>query len=206
VGAEGVAPDEVALAHEVEAVVGEVGAQAALVVDEQGIEVDPCHSLAAGDLLEQPVGLDDDVVAPLEQFPLAHVVVKGQQTLQVDLGPGAALLDHDDEALHRSGDAVGAHVVRDVVDAAHDEQLSGLALDDGVDAVDQALHDIADDAAVLDVAVVQQFVKLAAVGQAVAQHDDILLADGQLVEQGCPPRVIRVLVGLGHCREAHQRH
>ena len=34
---DGIAPDEVALAHEVKAVVGEVGAQAALVVNKQGI-------------------------------------------------------------------------------------------------------------------------------------------------------------------------
>ena len=50
VGFDGVAPDEVALAHEVQAVVGEVGAQAALLVGEQGIEVNPRHALTAGDL------------------------------------------------------------------------------------------------------------------------------------------------------------
>ena len=37
VGFDGIAPDEVALAHEVKAVVGEVGSQAALVVNKQGI-------------------------------------------------------------------------------------------------------------------------------------------------------------------------
>ena len=52
VGAEGVAPEEVAGAQEVEAVVGEVGAQAALVVGKQGIEVDPGDTVAAGHLLE----------------------------------------------------------------------------------------------------------------------------------------------------------
>ncbi len=88
VGADGVAPDEVALAHEVEAVVGEVGAQVALVVNEQWVEVDPCHALTKGDLFEQRVGLDDDVVTVLEEFPLAHVVVEGQQALEVDFGPG----------------------------------------------------------------------------------------------------------------------
>ena len=93
--------------------------------------------------------------------------------------------------------------MRDVVHAAHDEQFLGLSLDDGTDAVDQALDDVAHDAAVLDVPVVQQLVELATVGQAVAQHDDILLADGQLVEERRPPRIIRVLIGLSHCREAH---
>ena len=88
VGADGVAPDEVAFAHEVEAVVGEVGAQVAVLVGEQGVEVDPCHTLAAGDLFKQDVGLDDDVVTALEQFPLAHIVVERQQALQVNLGPG----------------------------------------------------------------------------------------------------------------------
>jgi len=78
VGADGVAPDEVARAHEVEAVVGEVGAQAALFVGEQGVEVDPGNSLTACDLFEQLVGLDDDVVSSLEEFPLAYVVVEGQ--------------------------------------------------------------------------------------------------------------------------------
>ena len=198
VGADGVAPDEVARAHEVEAVVGEVGAQAALLVGKQGVEVDPGNSLTACDLFEQLVGLDDDVVSSLEEFPLAHVVVEGQEALEVDLCAGGALLDHNDEFFGHTGDAVGGHAVGDVVDTAHDEEFLGLPLDDGVDAVDEALDDVADDAAVLDVTVAQEFVELAAVGEAVAEHDDVLLADGQLVEEGRAAGVVGVLVGLGH--------
>lgn len=204
---DGVAPDEVALAHEVEAVVGEVGAKATLVVNEQGVEVDPRDTLAVGDLFEQGIGLDDDVFTPLEQFPLAHVVVEGEQALEVNLGSRGALLDHDDELLHRTGDAVGTNIVGDIVDSAHDEQFLGLPLDDGTDAIDEALDDVADDATVLDVAVAHQLVELAAVGEAVAEHDDVLLADGQLVEQGGTTCIVGVLVGLlGQSREAHECH
>lgn len=63
---DGIAPDEVALAHEVKAVVGEVGSQAALVVNKQGIQVNPGYTLAACDLFEQDIGLDDDMVTALE--------------------------------------------------------------------------------------------------------------------------------------------
>lgn len=86
----------------------------------------------------------------------------------------------------------------DVIDSAHDEQLLGLTLDDGVDAVDQSLDNVANDAAVLDMPVTHQFVELTAVGKAVAQHNDVLLANGQLVEQGCSANVVRVLIGLGY--------
>lgn len=206
VGGEGVSPDEVALAHEVEAVVGEVGAEAALVVGKEGVEVDPGDAVAAGDLLEELVGLYNDVIAALEQLPLAHVVVEGEQALEVDLGAWRALLDDEDEALHGAGDAVGADVVGDVVDSAHDEEFAGLSLDDGVDAIDEALDDVADDAAVLDVAVAQELVELAAVGEAVAEHDDVLLADGELGEEGRTACVIGVLVGLGGGREAQDCH
>ena len=147
------------------------------------------------------------MVTPLEQFPLPHVVVERQQALQVDLGPGRALLDHDDKALGHTGNAVGTHIVGDVVDATHDEQFLGLSLDNGVDAVNHALHDVTHDTAVLDVAVIQQFVEFTTVSQAVAQHDDVLLADGQLVKERRTPCIVGILVGLGQGRKAHQhRH
>ena len=94
-----------------QAVVGEVGTQATVLVGKQGIQVNPGNALTACHLLEEDVGLDDDVVTVLEQFPLAHVVVEGQQALQVDLGARAPLLDHDDEPLGHTGDAVGGDAV-----------------------------------------------------------------------------------------------
>lgn len=189
-----------------EAVVGEVSAQAAVLVGKQGIEVNPCDALTAGNLLKQDIGIDNNVVTTFEEFPFAHVVIEGQEALQIDFCPGGALLDHNDEAFGHTGDAVGSHIMGNVVDTAHDEQLLGLPLDDGTDAVDHALNDVAHDAPVLDVAVAQQFVELAAVGKAVAQHDDVFLADGQFLKEGCTAGIVRVLVGLSHCGEAHHRH
>ena len=94
----------------------------------------------------------------------------------------------------------------DVIDTAHDEQLLGLTLDDGINTVDETLNDVTDNATVLDVAVAHEFVELTAVGEAVAEHDDILLADGQLVEQGGPPCIVGILIGLSHHGEAHHCH
>lgn len=206
VGADGVAPDEVALAHEMEAVVGEIGAKAALLVGEQGVEVDPGNSLAASDLFKKQICLDNDMVTALKELPLSHVVVKRQKALKIDLGTRGALLDHDDKFLHRSSNTIGTHLMRNVIDSTHDEQFLGLPLDDKIDAVNQALDNVAHDSAVLDMTIAQQLIELATVGEAIAEHNDVLFADGQLIEKGRPSSIVGVLVGLRHHGEAHQCH
>ena len=147
------------------------------------------------------------MVTAFEELPLSHVVVKRQKALKVDFGPRGALFDHNDELLHRSSYTVGTHLMRNVIDATHDEQFLGLSLDDGVDTVNQALDDVAHDSAVFDMTIAQQLIELATVGEAVAEHNDVLFADGQFIEKGCPSSIVGVLVGL-LCQscEAHQCH
>ena len=52
IGLDGITPDKVALPHQVKAVVGQLGTQAALFINKQRIQVNPGHALSASHLLE----------------------------------------------------------------------------------------------------------------------------------------------------------
>ena len=116
---DGIAPNEVAPAHEVQAVVGVLGPQVPLVVDKQRVEVNPRHPLAAGNLLEGAVAVAHHLVAAVKQFPHSHRGVERHHRLQVDAGARAALLDDDDE----SGDNDRAQNVDELISkiAAYEE-------------------------------------------------------------------------------------
>lgn len=178
-----------------EAVVGEVFAELTVLVNEERVEVYPSYALALTHLFHSPVAVDYHLLAVFEEFPHLHVGVERQHRLQVDFGARRALLNEDDEFFHRSSYAVAINAVRHVIHATENENLAWLALENRLHALIESLHDVANDAAVLDIRVVEQLVPLGAVGEAVAQHDDVVTIDGQVVEMCCSTNVVFVLIG-----------
>lgn len=91
------------------------------------------------------------------------------------------------DALEDFDDAVdyflGGEVVADVVDACEEEDFGGVSAEHGAEALVDAFGGVAVDAAVNYQWVVEEFAPFAAVCEAVAEHNDIVGADAELVEQ-----------------------
>ena len=85
--------------------------------------------------------------------------------------------------------------MRHVIHAAENENLAWLSLQDGFHALVESLHDVANDAAVLHVWVVEELVPLGTIGEAVAKHDDVVAIHWQVIEVCCTAHVVLVLVG-----------
>ena len=130
-----ISPDEVAWSQQVQPVVGEVFAEFAVLVNEERVEVDPSYALALTHLFHSPVAVDYHLLAVFEEFPHLHVGVERQHRLQVYFGTRRTILDEDDEFFHRPSDAVAINAVRHVVDAAEDENLAWLALENRLHAL-----------------------------------------------------------------------
>lgn len=104
---------------------------------------------------------------------------------------------------------VGHHLVgRDpdsqVVRADHQEQSLGMPRKDRVQPAEHPPGLIAADAAVADMAVVEQFGPFAAVGDAVAQEDDVARTDRQHLEEAAPLVVIFALRQDAACAQQQQ--
>lgn len=87
------APGEVAGGEEVEAVVGEVGAEVAVGVAEGGMEVDPGGSAAFHFRLKLGVDVADDLLLANHFFIASERVVDGQHRLHIKLGRRCCLPD-----------------------------------------------------------------------------------------------------------------
>jgi len=90
-------------------------------------------------------------------------------------------------------DLGGRNAGRQVVDADHQKQFLGMPPDDRVETVEQPPRAVAADAAVLDVAVVEQLGPLAAVGDRVAQEHDVARIDREHLEKAAPLEVVFAL-------------
>lgn len=204
---DGVAPYPIAGAQQVQTVVGEVLAKFAVLVNKERVEVNPCHSLSLGGFFHSAVAVDNHLFAVFKQFPHLHVGVEREHRLQVNFSPRATLLDEDYEFLHYTTNAVAINAVRHIVYTAQDENLAGMPFEDGFHALIKSLHDVANDAAVFHVWVAKKFVPLSAVGETVAEHDDIAGINWQVVKVSSSTHIVLVLVGgaLGclrlHCRD-----
>ena len=191
----GISPDEVSWPKQVEAVVGEVFTEFAVHVNKERVEVNPSDSLSFARFLHGTVAVDYHLFAVFKEFPHLHIGVERQHRLYVDFGAWRAFLDKDNEFLHNSPNAVAVHSVRHVIHAAEDENLAWLSLQDGFHSLVESLHNVANDAAVLHVWVIEELVPLSAIGEAVAKHDDVVAIHWQVIEVCCTAHVVLVLVG-----------
>lgn len=197
---DGIAPNEVALAHEVQAIVGEPCLELALVVDKELIEVDPRDALPLCHALKSGIALNHHMLAVFEVFPQAHIVVKRQHALQVDLGARRAIFDEHHEFFHGSCYAVATHAMRHIVDPTQNKNLARLPLQYGLHALIATLHNVAYNAPIFHMSIVQQLVPLATIGEAVAQHDDVVAPNGEHIKEGGTAAIINVGVGCAVLR------
>ena len=114
-----------------------------------------------------------------QRFPTAVALVDGEQALYVEFGLGSLLADAVDESLHAVEHLFRREIVTEVVDAAHQEDSTGLSWQYLAEAFRHSLRSIADDAAIDHVVHLQTFIPVAAVlGKTVAEHHDLRGVDG----------------------------
>ena len=189
-------PGEIPLAHQVQPVVRIALVEHSLLIDQCRIDVDVEHILAAfAERFDQFVGLDDlgalfPVVLGLS---LGIHAVHREDALYVDLCPGRLLGEAVEQFPDVGGHLLGRHAGRQVVGADHQEQFLGMAVDDRIETVEQPSRTVGADAAVLDMAVVEQLGPLAAVGDAVPEKNDVVTPDRQLFEKAAFLIVVFVL-------------
>ena len=119
--------------------------------------------------------------------------VHREDALHEDPRPARIGLEPVDDPGDVGDDLPGGGSARQVVDADHQEQPLGMPFDDRIEPFGQFARPVGADAAVADVAVVEEFAPLAAVGEAVAQKDDVARADRQQLEQAAPLLPVRLL-------------
>lgn len=119
--------------------------------------------------------------------------VHREDALYVDLCPGRLLGEAVEQFPDVGGHLLGRHAGRQVVGADHQEQFLGMAVDDRIETVEQPSRTVGADAAVLDMAVVEQLGPLAAVGDAVPEKNDVVTPDRQLFEKAAFLIVVFVL-------------
>ena len=133
-----------------------------------------------------------------------EIVVNRKDALHVEFRAGRLGL----ESLHDFAD-VGHNLLhgcigRQIVGADQQEEFLGVSLDDRIEPVEHPTRTVAADAAVLDAGIGQQLVPLAAVGDAVAQKDDVLRGYGQLLEERATLEIVLALREDGGC--GNQQH
>ena len=94
---------------------------------------------------------------------------------------------------------------RKIVGTDHQKELPRTSGDDRIDAFEQPARTVSADAAVLDVAIVEQFGPLAAVGDAVAQKNDVVRPDGQCIEKAAFLVIVFVLRTNGRTGEQRRK-
>ena len=72
----GISPYEVTWSQQVEAVVGEVFSEFAVIIHKERIEVNPSHSLPFAHFLHSSVAVDYYLFAVFQEFPHLHVGVE----------------------------------------------------------------------------------------------------------------------------------
>lgn len=168
-----------------QAVVGQLAAQhVGAFLGEEGEEVDEGNLVLFGEGLQRGVDFGHHVRFACQALVAVEGLVEGQEALQVELGVGRLAADALYGEAYEADDAVGGQVVGDVVDAGEQEELGGATGENLVQAVVDAHHVIAHDAAVADVLFVEAGVPVAAAfGEAVAQHHDVAGGDGGFVHE-----------------------
>lgn len=163
---------------------------------EEREEVDEVDLLLAGQLPEEGIDLGNRFGLARQQAVAAETLVDGQQALQVEVRLRRLAADALHGEADEAGDAVGRQSVGHVVDAYQQEQFPGMAGQNLVQAVVHAHHLVADDAAVHHVFPAEPLAPVASVlGQAVAQHHNVLRGDGRFVHELEEAPV--VMVGIG---------
>ena len=187
-------PHHVTLARQVQAVVGVTLVQPPLVVGQRPPDIEVGDFLLVAQRFE-PLVQRHDLTAVLVVFLELgeRLAVDGQDALHIDLRPARLGLETVDEPGHIGHDLVGRNAGRQVVDADHQKQFLGMPPDDRVETVEQPPRAVAADAAVLDVAVVEQLGPLAAVGDRVAQEHDVARIDREHLEKAAPLEVVFAL-------------
>ena len=99
----------------------------------------------------------------------------------------------------------GNHENYDRLTGCHDEKLLGLSLQDGLKSLVKSLHDVAHNTAIFHVRIVEQLIPLGTIGEAVAQHHDVVPAYGKHIEECSPACIVHVGIGilfsLSHCNK-----
>ena len=190
-------PQQVAVAVEVEAVVAVVGVQLAFGRGERMVKVEVGDILLFGHGLKHAV--DDGHILPAFGVTRkkAITVVGGQNALHDDTGARRFGFDalHDLTYVHGNG-VVGEAVVH-VVGANHEEHHGGLAFGDGLKAVEHACRDVATDATVFAVGVLEQLAPFASIGDAVAEENDVVFGG----RHGLKEQLALVVVGAELARD-----
>ena len=191
---DGVAPDQIAVAHQVQAVVGVTLVQFAVVVGQRTPYVEVGDLLFVAQRFEFLVRGHDQVAVGIVVLEFRKVLaVHGQDALHIDFGPPRFVLEAVDQFGDVGHDLVGRDAGGQIVGADQQEELFGMPLDNRVEAVEQPPRTVGADAAVLDMAVAEQLGPLAAVGDRVAQKDDVARKHRKHLEKTAPLVVVFAL-------------
>ena len=183
---DGVAPDEVPLARQMQAVVGVTFVEKPRRVRQTRGQVDVDDAAPpAAQRLDEAVRLGDlGLALPVAPRGAGDVaVVDRQDALHVDARAGRGGGEAVEQRGHVGGHLAGRAPGGQVVDPDHEEELARTAREDRVEAAEQPIGAIAADAAVEHAAAAEELRPLAAVGDAVAQEDDVAPAHRQLLEK-----------------------
>ncbi len=178
-----IAPLHVALAEQMQTVVGPPWVEVVIFVSENRAGVDPCESFVVGHGTDARVYVANDLFFAEDSFVAFERIVDREQRLDIELCLWRFCSDVVDQLSDCSGDRVGGQIVGNVVDADKEENFCGMSVDDRIDSLHDSFDYVTVDSTVFDVWHSEQFVPLAAVCQAVADEHNVGRVNGQQVEQ-----------------------
>ena len=192
---------------EMQSVVGVLRVHLPFFVGEIMEEIQIIHPFFDGHDSDQLVDAGDVLPALGVSGEKAVAVVGGEDALDDDMGFRRLFFDTLHDGAYAARDTVVAGPTGHVVGADHQEDHRGLALGDGLETVEYPGDDVAADATVLASIVLEELAPLTAVGDAVAQEDDVTRRGGHALEKQLTLVVIRAeLAGdLGGSLSRHQK-
>ena len=198
-------PDLIAVLVDMQAVRAELGAHAvASLSGEEREEVDILYFPLRSDLSEAGVERRHSVRPAREELVAAEALVDGQQALQDEARGGRLAADAVDGRGDGGGYLGARQAVRDVVNARHEHDGPGMEGQDLMEALTDARHIVAYNAAIDHTTLAEALAPVAAVlREAVAEHHDALLVD--VLRAGEGVHAVEV-VGRKLCARHGARH
>ena len=158
-----------------QAIIRIFGIHLAFIIGKTAIEVEVFNVFLVSHRFQHPINDSHVGIALGVAREEAVAVVGGQNALHNNLGAWRLLFDALHDFTHVEGDGIIAIAVVHVVSANHEKDHGGLTFGDGLKTVEHAQRDVAADATILAIGVLEQLKPLSAVGDAVAEEDDVFL-------------------------------